>query len=208
MSCPFRKNVSKKKRQEIMLNTNNRHLNNSLQSIPSYPGHPYIPHVLAHSNSPGHSASVISVNSPPGYTNPVPNSITFSIHHISAFEKSSISNAVVISVLIATVKNNEVPGTFEEDLNSLLVANGRPQFKMGNVISPLSFPSTSTDAASLNTHSTSTPSPSLRDKPSTASTDDHSAPPATIYKKKTAEDQQMKIYQSSLLKTSSSSSHH
>ena len=29
MSWPFRKNVSKKKRQEIMHNTNNRHLNNS-----------------------------------------------------------------------------------------------------------------------------------------------------------------------------------
>ena len=45
-------------------------------------------------------------------------------------------------------------------------------------------PSTSTDSAILNTQSTSTPSPSLPDKPSTASTDDHSAPPATIYKKK------------------------
>ena len=55
---------------------------------------------------------------------------------------------------------------------------------MGNVTAPLSIPSTSTDSASLNTQSTSTPSPSLPDKPSTASTDDHSAPPATIYKKK------------------------
>ena len=59
-----------------------------------------------------------------------------------------------------------------------------PQFKMGNVTPPSSFPSTSTDFASLNTQSTSTPSPSLRDKPSTASTDDHSALPTTIYKKK------------------------
>ena len=130
-----------------------------------------------------HSTSVTSVNSPLGYTNPIPNSITFPIHPISAFEKSSISNAV-ISVLIATVKNNEVPGTFEAVLNSLLVANGLRQFKMGNVTPPSSFPSTSTDSAYLNTQSTSTPSPSLPDKPSTASTDDHSALPATIYKKK------------------------
>ena len=164
-----------------MLNTNNRHLNNSHQSIQSYPAHSYS-HALAHSNSPGHFTSVISVNSPPGYTNPIPNSITFPIHPISAFEKSRISNAV-ISVLIATVKNNEVPGTFEAVLNSLLVANGLPQFKMGNVTPPSSIPSTSTDSASLNTQSTSTPSPSLPDKPSTALTDDHSAPPATIYKK-------------------------
>ena len=55
---------------------------------------------------------------------------------------------------------------------------------MGNVTPPSSFPSTSTDSASLNTQSTSTPSPSLPDKPSTALTDDNSAPPATIYKKK------------------------
>ena len=54
---------------------------------------------------------------------------------------------------------------------------------MGNVTPPSSFPSTSTQSASLNTQSTSIPSPSLPDKPSTASTDDHSAPPATIYKK-------------------------
>ena len=33
MSCPFQKNVSKKKRQEIMQNTNNRHPNNRHQSI-------------------------------------------------------------------------------------------------------------------------------------------------------------------------------
>ena len=68
--------------------------------------------MVSNSNSPGHSTSVTSVNSPPGYTNPIPSSITFQIHPISAFEKSSISNAV-ISVLIATVKNNEAPGTFE-----------------------------------------------------------------------------------------------
>ena len=89
MSCSFRKNVSKKKREEIMHNTNNRHLNNSHQSIQSYPAHSYS-HVLAHSNSPGHSTSVTSVNSPPGYTNPIPSSITFTIHPISAFEKAAI----------------------------------------------------------------------------------------------------------------------
>ena len=108
--------------------------------------------VFAHSNSLAHSKPVISVNSPPGYTNPIPNSITFPVHPISAFGKSSISNTV-ISVLIATVKNNEVPGTFEAVLNSLLVANGLPQFKMGNVSPPLSFSPTLTDSASLNTHS-------------------------------------------------------
>ena len=149
-----------------MHNTNNRHLNNSHQSIQSYPAHSYS-HVLAHSNSPGHSTSVISVNSPKGYTNTIPSSITLPIRNISAFEKSSISNAV-ISVLVATVKNNEVPGSFEAVLNSLLVANGLPQFKMGNVTPPSSVPSTSTDSASLNTQSTSTQSPSLPDKPSTA----------------------------------------
>ena len=163
MSCPFWKNLPKKKRQEIMHKTNNSHLNNRPQSIQSYPAHPYT-HVLAHSNSPGQSTSVTSVNSPPGYTNPIPNSITFPIHHISPFEKSSISNAV-ISVLIATVKNNEVPVTFEAVLNALLVANGLPQFKMGNVTPPSSFPSTSTDPGSLPTQSTSTPSLSLPDKP-------------------------------------------
>ena len=53
----------KKKRQETMLNTNNRHLNNSHQSIQSYPANSYS-HVLAISNSPGHSTSITSVNSP------------------------------------------------------------------------------------------------------------------------------------------------
>ena len=103
-------------------------------------------------------------------------------------------------VLIVTVKNNEVPGTFEAVLNSLLVANGLPQFKMGNASPPSSFPTTSTDSASLNTQSTSTPSPLLPDKRKTVSSD-HSAPPATIYKKKIANNKQMKIYQSSLVKT-------
>ena len=45
---------------------------------------------------------------------------------------------------------------------------------MGNDTPPSSFPSTPTDTASLNTQSTSTPLPSLPDKPSTASINDHS----------------------------------
>ena len=98
MSCPFRKNVSKKKRQEIMHNTNNRHLNDSNQSVQSYPAQSYS-HVLAHSNSPGHSASVTSVNSPPGYTNPIPNSITFPIHPISAFEKAAFQMQLSVYLL-------------------------------------------------------------------------------------------------------------
>ena len=88
MSCPFRKNVSKKKREEIMHNTNNRHLNNSDQFIQSYPAHSYS-HVLAHRNSPGHSTSGTSVNSPPGYTSPTPNSITFPIHLFQHSKKAA-----------------------------------------------------------------------------------------------------------------------
>ena len=55
---------------------------------------------------------------------------------------------------------------------------------MGNVSPPSSFQPTSTDPAALNTQSTSPPSPSLPDKPSIASSDDHSVPPATNFKKK------------------------
>ena len=89
MSCPFRKNVSKKTRQEIMHNTDNRHHNSSHQSIHSYPAHSYS-QVLAHRNSPGYSTSVTSVNSPQGYSNPIPNSITFPIDPISPFEKKHL----------------------------------------------------------------------------------------------------------------------
>ena len=121
----------------------------------------------AHSNSPGYSTPVISVNSPTVYT--MPNSITFP--QLSVY-------------LLPLSKNNEVRGTFEVVLDSLLVAKGLPQFSMGNISPPSSFSPTSTDSASLNTQSTSTPSPSLPDKPSTASSDDHSAPPARIYLKK------------------------
>ena len=59
------------------------------------------------------------------YIDFIPNSITFPIHPISAFEKSRVSNAV-ISVLIATLKNNEVPVTYEKVLNSLLGVHGSP----------------------------------------------------------------------------------
>ena len=52
--------------------------------------------------------------------------------------------ADVISVLIATVKNSEEPGTFETVLNFLLIANGLRTFKMGNVTPPTSFPPTIT----------------------------------------------------------------
>ena len=54
---------------------------------------------------------------------------------------------------------------------------------------------TSTDTVALNSQSTSTPSPSLSDKPSVASSDNHQAPPATIFKEKTEENQQRKISQ-------------
>ena len=67
--------------------------------------------------------------------------ITIPIQSIPTFEKSSVSNAV-ISVLIATAKNCEEPGTIETVLNSLLTANGLPIFKMGDVTPPTSFPPT------------------------------------------------------------------
>ena len=54
--------------------------------------------------------------------------MTLPIHAIPAFDKSSVSNSVM-SILIATVKNNDVPCTFEAVLNYLLVANGLPQSK-------------------------------------------------------------------------------
>ena len=141
----------------------------------SHPAHSYS-QVLAHSNSAGHSSSITSVK-----TNGGPD-ISIPIQSIPTFEKSSVSNAV-ISVLIATVKNCEEPGTFETVLNCLLTANGFPTFKMGNVTPPTSFPLTPTDTTCLNTQSTFTPS--SPDKPSTASPEDHSASKATIFKKKT-----------------------
>ena len=79
------------------------------------------------------------------------------------------------------VKNSEEPNTFETVLNFLVTANGQPTFKMDNLI-PLSFPPTSIDTSSLNAQSTSTPS--SPDKPSTASSEHHSASIATIFKKK------------------------
>ena len=191
-----------------MRNTNNHHHNSSHLYIHSYPAHSYL-HVLAHINSPGHSTPVTSVNSPLGYNNPIPNSITFPIDPISTFKKGSVSNAV-ISILIGTVKNNEVPGIVEAVLNPLLVANGLPQFKMDNVSPPSSFPPNSTDSASLNTQSTSTPSPSLptnrQQRRQMITLLRHLQCTRKKEKKinKGASDQQ--IYQSSLVKTGSSSS--
>ena len=162
MSCSFRKQVSKKKRQEIIQSTNRNQYSSRCQATHSHshPAHSYS-QVLAHSNSAGHSSSMTSVITNGGAD------ITIPIQSIPTFEKSSVSNAVtVIRVLIATVKNYEEPGTFETVLNSLLTANGLPTFKMGNVILPTSFPPTPTDTTSLNIQSTFYPlSP---DKPSTA----------------------------------------
>ena len=131
--------------------------------------------LLAHSNSAGHYSPMTSVK-----TNGGPD-IAIPIQSIPTFEKSSVSNAV-ISVLIATDKNCEEPGTFETVLNSLLTANGLITFKMGIVTPPTPFPPTPTDTTSLNTQSTFTPS--SPDKPSTASSEDHSASKATVFKKK------------------------
>ena len=89
-------------------------------------------------------------------TNGRPDIITIPIKSIPTFDNSSVSNAV-ISVLIATVKNSEEPGTFETVLKFLLTANCLPTFKMGNVTPPASIPPTSTDTLS-NTQFTCPPS--------------------------------------------------
>ena len=52
---------------------------------------------------------------------------------------------------------------------------------MGNVTPPMSFPPSSADTSSLNTQSTFTPS--SPDKPSTASSEDHSASNAIVARK-------------------------
>ena len=92
MNCPLRNNVTKKNRWEITHNTNNHHNNLSIHSHPQ---------VLAHSNIHGNSTPVTSVKSPPGYTNPIPNSITFKIHPIPGFEKSNVSYAVITIIIIS-----------------------------------------------------------------------------------------------------------
>ena len=114
-------------------------------------------------------------------TNGGQDNITIPIQSIPTFEKSSISNAV-ISIHVSTVKNSEEPGTSETVRNSLLTANSLPTLNMGNVTRPTSFPPTSTDNSSLNTQSTF--APTSPDKPSTASSEDHSASKATVFKKK------------------------
>ena len=119
--------------------------------------------------------------------------ITIPIQSIPTFEKSSVSNAVII-IFVATVKNCEEPGTFETVLSSLLTANGLPTFNRGNVTPPTSFPPTATDTSSLNTQSTVTPSST--GKPSTASSEDlHSAAKATVFNKN------IYIYQNYLVET-------
>ena len=95
------------------------------------PAHSYS-QVLAHNNSAGHFSSLTSVKTNGGADISVP------IQSIPTYEKSNVSNTVT-SILIATVKNSEEPGTFETVLNSLLTANGHPTFKMGNVTPPTSF---------------------------------------------------------------------
>ena len=89
-------------------------------------------------------------------TNGGPDNITIPIQSIPTFEKSYVFYAV-ISVLTTTVKNSEEPGTFETVVNSFLTANGLPNFKMGNVTPPTSFPPTPTDTSSLNTQSAFNP---------------------------------------------------
>ena len=185
MSCPFRKQVSKKKRQEIIQSTNSHQYRSRYQATHSnsHPADSYS-QVLAHSNIAGHSSSMTSVK-----TNGGPD-ITIPIQPIPILEKSSVSNTV-ISVLIATVKNCEEPGTFETVLNSLLTANGLPTFKMGNVTRPR--PSHLPQLTlSLTTQSTFTPS--SPDKPSTASPEDHLASKATVFKKKTNQKANKKKY--------------
>ena len=117
LSCPFRKQVSTKKRQEIIQSTNSHQYSSRYQATHSH-SHP------AHSYSQvcaGHSSSMTSVKSNGGPD------ITIPIESIPTFEKSSVSNTV-ISILITTVKNCEELGTFETVLNSLLIANGLPTF--------------------------------------------------------------------------------
>ena len=62
MSCPFRKQVSKKKRQEIIQSTNSHQYSSRFQATHSHsrPAHSYS-QVLAHSNSAAHSFSMTSV---------------------------------------------------------------------------------------------------------------------------------------------------
>ena len=200
-----KKNVSKKRRQEIMHITNNRHLNNSHQSIQPYPAHSYS-HVLAQSNSPGHPTSVTSVNSPPGYTNPVPTSITFQIHPISAFEKSSISNAV-ISVLKIQSKTMRFRAPFSgSELSSCCkrppsIQNGLCYFTL---VLPIYLNGLCMFKYSVYHYSHRYHSQTNRQQRQQMIT---RLCQQQFSRKKNPENQQRKIYQSSLVKTGSSSSH-
>ena len=90
MSCLFRKQVLKKKRQEIIQSTNSHQYSSRYQATHSHshPAHSY-PQVLAHSNSAGHSSSMTPVKS---YGGP---DITIPIQSIPTFEKSSVSNTLI-----------------------------------------------------------------------------------------------------------------
>ena len=102
MSCPFRKQASKKKRQEIIQSTNRHQYNSSYKASHSHshPAHSYS-QVLAHSNSAGRSSSITPVKANGGQD------ITIPIQSIPTFKKSSISNAVsaYILPLSKTVRN-------------------------------------------------------------------------------------------------------
>ena len=117
--------VSMKKRQEIIQSTNSHQYSSIYQASHSHshPAHSYS-QVLAHSNSSGNSSSMTAVKTNGGQDN-----ITIPIQSIPTFDKSSVSNAV-ISTLIATDKNCAEPGTIETVLNSPLTANG-PHFQNG-----------------------------------------------------------------------------
>ena len=60
----------------------------------------------------------------------------------SVLRRCNIEQAVKtqISVQIATMKNNESSGCFEDALNRLLKANGLPSFTLGDVTPPTLLP--------------------------------------------------------------------
>ena len=131
MSCPFRKKISKKKRQEIIQCTKNHQYSSSCQDSrsDSHPAHWYSK-VLAHGNSPVHSSPMTSVK-----TNVGPDNITIPVQSIPTCEKRSVSNAV-ISVLIATVKNSEEPDTFERFWTSFWLQTASPLSKWVMLLHP------------------------------------------------------------------------
>ena len=172
VSCPFRKNISQEKHQDIMQNTNNHRYGSSHQMMAAATrpaNHFHI--LLIHIHKRLHMAIVLAtLHQWPQLKLIAVQTTSLFQFNLFQFSKKSVSNAV-ISVLAATFKNSEEPGTFEMVLNTPLSANCLPTFKIFNVTPPSSFPSTSSDNSSINTQSTSTPSPP--EKPSTASSEDH-----------------------------------